>query len=66
VSGALPHGRAFRPARRTLNPNSVYEKAFGPEHVTLAAPSNNLAELYMALDEHAKAETLFLRAISIE
>src|SRR5437016_2875790 len=41
------------------------EKALGPEHPYVAQSLNNLAELYRANGEYAKAEPLYQRELAI-
>jgi CHAT domain-containing protein len=44
----------------------VLEKALGPEHPHVAGSLNNLAKLYAAQENYAKAEPLYLRALAIQ
>lgn len=41
------------------------EKAFGPIHPDVAASLHNLALLYQAMGDHARAESLFRRSVEI-
>jgi tetratricopeptide (TPR) repeat protein len=45
---------------------AITEKALGPEHPFVAQTLNNLAALYKALGDYAKAEALFKRAQAIK
>ncbi len=44
---------------------AIREKALGPNHPNAAISLNNLAALYRARGEYAKAEPLYLRALEI-
>ena len=44
---------------------AIQEKALGPDHPAVALNLNNLAELYRAQGQYAKAEPLYKRALSI-
>ena len=44
---------------------AIREKALGPEHPDTAASLNNLAALYYAMGDYAKAEPLYRRALAI-
>ena len=44
---------------------AIYEKAFGPEHLSTAAALNGLAELYRNLGDYQKALPLYDRSLAI-
>ncbi len=44
---------------------AIREKALGPEHPDTAGSLNNLAVLYRAMGDYAKAEPLYRRALAI-
>ncbi len=43
----------------------IYEAALGPEHPSVAASLNNLANLYESQGKYAEAEPLCQRALAI-
>jgi tetratricopeptide (TPR) repeat protein len=45
---------------------ALLEKARGPGHPQVAIAVNNLAELYRLKGEYARAEPLYLRAVTIQ
>jgi hypothetical protein len=54
--------RGWAIAQRAL---AIREKAMGPEHPDVAQSLNNLAGLYQAQGQYAKAEPLHQRALAI-
>ena len=44
---------------------AIGEATYGPDHPTVAAVLNNLAELLLATNRHAEAEPLYRRALAI-
>ena len=54
-----------KPNRSTSAPWRFSEKALGPEHPDTATSLNNLAGLYDAMGDYAKAEPLYRRALAI-
>ena len=54
--------RATVIAEKALN---VAEENVGPDHPDVATSLNNLAELYRAQGEYAKAEPLYTRSLAI-
>lgn len=56
------HSEAEPPMRRVI---AIFEKAYGPDHPTVARDLNNLAQLLQATNRLAGAEPLARRAIEI-
>jgi hypothetical protein len=44
---------------------AIWEKALGPEHLNLAIALNNLAQTRRLRGQHAEAEPLYRRALSV-
>ncbi|HJQ35426.1 MAG TPA: FxSxx-COOH system tetratricopeptide repeat protein [Pyrinomonadaceae bacterium] len=44
---------------------SIWERAYGPEHLSVSTSLNNLANLYDIQGKYAEAEPLYLRSLSI-